>query len=469
MTRSGDPWGRYDPAGTPEDRPRRGRHARPEDDPGETTGSWTFPALGDDASGTTGSWAIPAAAGGLDGPTESWAFQAPAPDRSPDPPADPAVPPWPLGAVGPEVRGGWSYGRDRPGAQPDWDSGPRADAGTAASWRADPANPADLAGAAVPEAGGWGGVHGRYMSADPEPDLPPPGMGRHLEPAEPPEPPGAGGAGLPATPPGRAGRNLAAALSVGLGLGGVVLASLVLYRPAFALVVVVAVGLGCWELVGAVGKAGIHPPLVPILAGLAAMESLAWFRGAEALALAFLLTGLAIMVWRLTDGPEGYLRDTATGLFIAMYAPFLAGFAILLVHPDDGVKRIIAFIAVVVCNDTFGYATGVFLGRHPLAPTVSPKKSIEGFVGSLVGCTAFGVAYFLLAFHNAWWHGALFGLALAITSTLGDLGESMIKRDLGVKDMGTLLPGHGGLMDRLDSLLPSAAVSYLLITAFVPI
>jgi phosphatidate cytidylyltransferase len=256
---------------------------------------------------------------------------------------------------------------------------------------------------------------------------------------------------------------------VGLGLGGLVLTSLLVYRPAFALIVVIAVGLGCWELVGAVGKVNAHPPLIPLLAGLAAMETLAWLRGAEALALAFLLTGLAIMVWRLADGPENYLRDTATGLFIALYVPFLAGFAILLVHPHDGARRIIAFIAVVVCNDTFGYATGVFFGKHPLAPTVSPKKSIEGFAGSLAGCTAFGIAYFLLGFHNSWWHGALFGLALAVTATLGDLGESMIKRDLGVKDMGTLLPGHGGVMDRLDSLLPSAAVSYLLITAFVPL
>jgi phosphatidate cytidylyltransferase len=275
----------------------------------------------------------------------------------------------------------------------------------------------------------------------------------------------------PAAPTGtgRAGRNLPAALAVGLGLGGLVLASLLLYRPAFALLVVLVVGIGCRELVLAVGKVDAHPPLIPLLAGLVAMETLAWVRGAEALALAFLLTGLAIMVWRLADGPEGYLRDTTTGVLIATYAPFLAGFAILLAHPDDGAKRIIAFIAAVVCNDTFGYATGVFIGKHPLAPTVSPKKSIEGFAGSLVGCTIFGVAYFLLAFHDAWWHGALFGLALAVTATVGDLGESMIKRDLGIKDMGDMLPGHGGIMDRLDSLLPSAAVSYLLLTAFVPV
>ena len=295
----------------------------------------------------------------------------------------------------------------------------------------------------------YAGEHGRY---DPAAALPPEAL-----------------PGDRAAPASRAGRNLPAALAVGLGLGGLVLASLILYRPAFALIVVIAVGLGCWELVNAVGKVDAHPPLIPLLAGLAAMETLAWLRGAEALAIAFLLTGLAIMVWRLVDGPQGYLQDVATGVLIAMYAPFLAGFAILLAHPDDGAKRIIAFIAAVVCNDTFGYATGVFFGKHPLAPTVSPKKSIEGFAGSLVGCTIFGIAYLVFAFDADWWQGALFGLALAVTSTLGDLGESMIKRDLGVKDMGNLLPGHGGLMDRLDSLLPSAAVAYLLLTAFVPV
>src|SRR5262249_35785777 len=125
-------------------------------------------------------------------------------------------------------------------------------------------------------------------------------------------------------PAGRAGRNLPAALAVGLGLGAAVLVSVFLYRPAFVLVVVAAISVGTWELVGAVSKVQARPPLVPLLAGLAAMEALAWLRGPEALAVAFLLTGLAVMVWRLADGPVGYLRDTATGVLIALYVPFLA-------------------------------------------------------------------------------------------------------------------------------------------------
>ena len=288
--------------------------------------------------------------------------------------------------------------------------------------------------------------------------------------------PGGGlmGGGLPSGGPpggrsGRAGRNLPAALMVGLGLGALVLTTLFLYRPAFVLLVIVSIAISTWELVIAASKVEARPPLVPLLVGTVLMDGLAWLRGAQALGIAFLLTGLAIMVWRLVDGPAGYLRDTATGVLIALYGPFLAGFGILLAQPADGAKRVLAYLAVVVCNDTAGYAAGVFFGKHPLAPTVSPKKSVEGFVGSVLACVGFGVGYFLLVFHHGWWQGAVFGVALAVTATVGDLGESMIKRDLGIKDMGTLLPGHGGLMDRLDSLLPSAAVAYLLLATFIPL
>jgi phosphatidate cytidylyltransferase len=224
-----------------------------------------------------------------------------------------------------------------------------------------------------------------------------------------------------------------------------------------------------WELVGAVGKAGAHPPLLPLLAGTLAMDLLAWFRGDGALAVAFLLTALACLVWRLADGPVGYLRDVSMSVFVALYVPFLAGFAVLLAVPDDGARRVVTFIATVVCSDVGGYAAGVVFGKHPMAPTVSPAKSWEGFAGSTAACVAGGVLLLTLLLHAAWWQGALFGLAIVVTATLGDLGESMIKRDLGIKDMGTLLPGHGGLMDRLDSLLPAAAVSWILLSAFVPV
>jgi phosphatidate cytidylyltransferase len=156
------------------------------------------------------------------------------------------------------------------------------------------------------------------------------------------------------------------------------------------------------------------------------------------------------------------------GALIAVYVPFLAGFCVLLAVPGDGALRVAAFIATVVCSDTGGYLAGVLFGRHPMAPTVSPKKSWEGFGGSMLACAIGGVCFLVFGFGAHWWQGVLFGVAIAFAATLGDLAESMIKRDLAIKDMGTLLPGHGGLMDRLDSLLLAAPVSYLLLTAFAP-
>ena len=278
-----------------------------------------------------------------------------------------------------------------------------------------------------------------------------------------------GGAVMPQKRRRGAGRNLPAAIGVGLLLGGLVIGTLFTFRFGFVVLLTLVIGGGVVELVRAVGKAEAHPPLLPLLAGTLAMELLAWFRGSGALAVAFLLTALACFVWRLADGPAGYLTDISTAVFVALYVPFLAGFAVLLAVPDDGARRVVAFIATVVCSDVGGYAAGVVLGRHPMAPTVSPAKSWEGFAGSAVACVIGGTLMLTQFFGASWWEGTLFGLAIVVTATLGDLGESMIKRDLGIKDMGTLLPGHGGLMDRLDSLLPAAAVSWMLLSVFAPV
>jgi phosphatidate cytidylyltransferase len=230
----------------------------------------------------------------------------------------------------------------------------------------------------------------------------------------------------------------------------------------------IAVAIGVFEMVTAIGTVDTRPPLVPLLAGVLAMQAAAWFHGPDGLVGALLLTVLGVTIWRLADGAAGYLRDVAAANLVALYIPFLAGFATLLVHPDDGAARIILFILTVVCSDTGGYAVGALFGKHPMAPTVSPKKSWEGFAGSLLAGGVEGVLMMVFCFHQQWWQGALFGVAIVVTATLGDLGESMIKRDLGLKDMGKLLPGHGGIMDRLDSLLPCAPVAYLLLAAFLP-
>lgn len=267
----------------------------------------------------------------------------------------------------------------------------------------------------------------------------------------------------------RAGRDLPAAIAVGVTLLAVIIASLFVYRPSFAVIVGIAVVYGCYELSQAVGAARIRATLTPLVVGGAALIVAAWLRGPDGLVIALLLSSCGILIWRLGDGADGYLRDVSASLLILLYLPALAGFAVLLAHPDDGAARIIAFIATVVCSDTGGYASGVLFGKHPLAPIVSKAKTWEGVAGSVLFCSLSGILFMTLTFHQVWWKGLLFGLAIVCTATLGDLGESMIKRDLNIKDMGTLLPGHGGIMDRLDSLLPCAVVAYLLLSAFVPV
>ncbi|HTF11695.1 MAG TPA: phosphatidate cytidylyltransferase [Asanoa sp.] len=267
----------------------------------------------------------------------------------------------------------------------------------------------------------------------------------------------------------RAGRNLPAAIGVGVTLGGVLVASLYLYKPAFLGVLALAVAIGIWEVSRATRAVRAHPPTIPLIAGGILMVGLAWYAGADALLLGLVATLLAAAVWRLADGPKDFKRDMTVSTLIAVYVPFLAGFAALLAVPEDGADRVLVVLIAVVLSDTGGYAAGVFLGRHPMAPTISPKKSWEGFGGSLVAA-AVGSAltcYFLLNI-DFWW-GAVFGVAISVAAVLGDLGESMLKRDLGVKDMSRLLPGHGGLMDRLDSILFAVPTAYLLLSIFAPV
>jgi phosphatidate cytidylyltransferase len=271
----------------------------------------------------------------------------------------------------------------------------------------------------------------------------------------------------PAT--GRAGRNLPAAIAVGLTLGGLILGTIYSpYRWTFVIVLVAAALVGTNEIVRALRTLGAQPPALPLYAGGAAMVVVAYRYGPTELFLALALTVLGCLVWRIADPAEGIVRDLTAAVFTAAYVPFLMGFAALLTMPDDGAFRVTAYIATVVCSDVGGYAAGVLFGRHPMAPSVSPKKSWEGFAGSVLACAAAGAVFFWTLFDASPLLGAVYGLAVVGSATLGDLGESMVKRDIGLKDMGRLLPGHGGLMDRLDSLLPTAPIAWLLLAWFVP-
>jgi phosphatidate cytidylyltransferase len=273
----------------------------------------------------------------------------------------------------------------------------------------------------------------------------------------------------PVTGHGRAGRDLRAAIGVGLALVAVIIGSLVVRREAFVGLVVVAILIGVVELTRALQAGSFRAPVVPLLVGAVAMLVLAWSRGPTGLVTGFLVTVLAVLLWRLGDGPAGYLHDAAAGVLVALYVPLLAGFAVLLVVPDDGVARVLTLVATVAASDIGGYAAGVLFGRHPMAPSISPKKSWEGMGGSVLACVLVSTPIIALGLGGPWWGGLVFGPALAATATIGDLAESLIKRDLGIKDMGDLLPGHGGIMDRLDSLLPTAALAYLLLSVLVPV
>ncbi|PJE99264.1 phosphatidate cytidylyltransferase [Streptomyces carminius] len=294
-------------------------------------------------------------------------------------------------------------------------------------------------------------------------------------PGEPPTP-GAGPSGAPAVPGRRgraagrkrAGRDLRAAIGVGLALGATVALSLFVYKPVFVGVVVVAVVVGLWELTSRLAeRKQIRVPLVPLAVGGAAMVVAGYVRGAEGAWVAMSLTVPAVLVWRMTDDPREYLRDATAGVFAAFYVPFLATFVTMMLAADDGPWRVLVFLLLTVVSDTGAYAVGWRFGRRKLAPRISPGKTREGLLGAMVFAMAAGAlsVHFLID-GGAWWQGLLLGLAVAVSATLGDLGESVIKRDLGIKDMGSLLPGHGGIMDRLDSLLPTAPVVWLLLTVF---
>jgi phosphatidate cytidylyltransferase len=268
---------------------------------------------------------------------------------------------------------------------------------------------------------------------------------------------------------GRLGRNLAAAATVGLLFGGSVVVALFILKEIFVGLVVLLVGVAVTELAGALRPSGVRLTLLPLLAGVLGMLVGGYIGGTAFLVSALALTTLVITFWRLIGGREGYVRDITASVFVAMYVPFLAGFALLLLRPEDGPSRVLVFAAVTVASDLGGYASGVLFGRHKLVPSISPGKTWEGLAGSTVFCLATGVAGVVFLLDGAWWAGLAIGLVVTITATLGDLVESMLKRDLNIKDMGSVLPGHGGVMDRLDSLLPSAFASWLVLTVLVPV
>lgn len=273
----------------------------------------------------------------------------------------------------------------------------------------------------------------------------------------------------PAQPASKAGRNLPAAIAVGVVLGGMAIGSL-LFAPKWWLPLLAsAIAMATHEVIRRLREHGYVMPAVPLLIGGQAMIWLAWPWGAAGTLGAYGGTVVVAMVWRLLGQglrvqPVNYLRDISAAALLATWVPLFASFTALLLQQENGGARVFTVIATVVFADIGGYTAGVLLGKHPMAPAISPKKSWEGLGGSLLfGITAAVLSVkFLL--HGPAWVGLPLGLMLVITGVLGDLVESQVKRDMGIKDMGTLLPGHGGVMDRIDAMLPAAVAGWIVLT-----
>ncbi|MCW2755691.1 MAG: phosphatidate cytidylyltransferase [Marmoricola sp.] len=282
----------------------------------------------------------------------------------------------------------------------------------------------------------------------------------------------AAGTPAPEQDHGRAGRDLRAAIISAVALLALIAGSLFFWKTAFMLVVATAVVVAVWELHRGLEAKGIDIPEQPLMVGGAGMVAVAYFWGAPALVTATAVSALVIMLWLLRRGVDGFVQNATAAVFTLIYVPFLGSFVTLLLaeggdwrtttHFDDGVKGICAFIGLTIASDIGGYIAGVLFGKHPMAPVISPKKSWEGFVGSTIACIGAGVG-FMSWLHGDWWVGVLLGVIAVVMATLGDLVESVIKRDLGIKDMSRIIPGHGGLMDRLDSLLATIAPIWLVL------
>lgn len=259
----------------------------------------------------------------------------------------------------------------------------------------------------------------------------------------------------------RAGRKLIPSIIVGLSLIALVWITLSTQRVLFALVVGAAVSLGLRETTRAFNAHGAKISYVGLLIATIGSTYAAWVGGVAGLAVAIAISFPLLMISLLPKGPEGFVRSaTATALSL-IYLPLLGGFIVLLARPSTGFQRVMTLVILVGCNDTFGYLAGVLFGKHPLVPAISPKKTWEGLVGSTIFTLIGSALAFEYLMNMHWWIGIPVGIAAIFTATCGDLIESALKRDMQLKDMGSLLPGHGGMMDRIDSVLLTAPMLWL--------
>jgi phosphatidate cytidylyltransferase len=254
----------------------------------------------------------------------------------------------------------------------------------------------------------------------------------------------------------RAGRKLLPSILVSLTLLTLIFGSIYLEPLLFLALICIVIMLGVRELAHAYRAGGIELPDLPIMAAALIILLASWFGDTEGLAVSTGLVIPVLMFLLLLISQKDFIKRSTSAVFAVFYLAVLGGFILLLANNDDGGKRILALVILIACNDTFAYFAGVLFGKHKMAPTISPKKSWEGLVGGLIASLIGGALIFHNSFGVSWYVGAAVGAMTVVTATCGDLIESAIKRDLAIKDMSNLLPGHGGIMDRLDSALFTA-------------
>lgn len=273
----------------------------------------------------------------------------------------------------------------------------------------------------------------------------------------------------------RVGRNLPKALLFGLILGFSLLFSLIFVSELFMLFGAALVVFTSYELASALRFAGRDVPRVPVVIASLGVIAPAYYFGALGLWVAFLAGVALVTLWRLVEQVRPSLRndpavslptDLAAGIFVLAYVSLLGGFAVVMTATEGGKWWTLAYLIIVVCIDIGAYASGLAFGKTPMAPRISPKKTWEGFAGAVVVALVAGVLLALFMLGQPWWVGLILAAAMIVTATVGDLTESLVKRDLGIKDISTWLPGHGGFLDRLDSILPSTVAAYLVFLAF---
>ena len=261
----------------------------------------------------------------------------------------------------------------------------------------------------------------------------------------------------------KAGRKLIPSILVGLALLGIIFSTMAFVPILFALFVLIAVLLALHELSAAFNARELKVNFTQLSIATILVIASSWFAGLPGLAISIVASIIGLLLLQLLKGTSGFVKNATATTFALMYPGFISGFIFLLARSGDGFAYISLLVILVGLNDTFAYLTGVLIGKHPMAPKISPKKTWEGFIGGLVFAatgSAFAFNYFL---EQELWIGALAGVVGALAATTGDLIESAIKRDLSLKDMGKLLPGHGGMLDRLDAALITAPVFWCII------